>query len=105
MLKRKCCNPGFALYNNSGTLLGRLYASKGTLVWDGGTIQTTNFSGNASSATTSSMLKTADWWGAMYVPSDTHYMCLGYMNCTGSYDSLTLLVTSAFGETNMARKI
>ena len=88
--------PGFALYNNSGTLLGRLYASKGTLVWDGGTIQTTNFSGNASSATTSSMLKTADWWGAMYVPSDTHYMCLGYMNCTGSYDSLTLLVTSAF---------
>ena len=88
--------PGFALYNNSGTLLGRLYASKGTLVWDGGTIQTTNFSGNASSATTSSMLKTADWWGAMYVPSDTHYMCLGYMDCTGSYDSLTLLVTSAF---------
>lgn len=88
--------PGFALYNNSGTLLGRLYASKGTLVWDGGTIQTTNFSGNASSATTSSMLKTADWWGNMYVPSDTHYMCLGYMDCTGSYDSLTLLVTSAF---------
>lgn len=88
--------PGFALYNNSGTLLGRLYASKGTLVWDGGTIQTTNFSGNASSATTSSMLKTADWWGAMYVPSDTHYMCLGYMDCTGAYDSLTLLVTSAF---------
>lgn len=88
--------PGFALYNNSGTLLGRLYASKGTLVWDGGTIQTTNFSGNASSATTSSMLKTADWRGAMYVPSDTHYMCLGYMDCTGSYDSLTLLVTSAF---------
>lgn len=88
--------PGFALYNNSGTLLGRLYASKGTLVWDGGTIQTTNFSGNASSATTSSMLKTADWRGAMYVPSDTHYMCLGYMNCTGAYDSLTLLVTSAF---------
>ena len=88
--------PGFALYNNSGTLLGRLYASKGTLVWDGGTIQTTNFSGNASSATTSSMLKTADWRGAMYVPSDTHYMCLGYMYCTGSYDSLTLLVTSAF---------
>lgn len=88
--------PGFALYNNSGTLLGRLYASKGTLVWDGGTIQTTNFSGNASSATTSSMLKTADWWGAMYVPSDTHYMRLGYMDCTGAYDSLTLLVTSAF---------
>ena len=88
--------PGFALYNNSGTLLGRLYASKGTLVWDGGTIQTTNFSGNASSATTSSMLKTADWWGAKYVPSDTHYMCLGYMDCTGAYDSLTLLVTSAF---------
>ncbi len=88
--------PGFALYNNSGTLLGRLYASKGTLVWDGGTIQTTNFSGNASSATTSSMLKTADLKGAMYVPSDTHYMCLGYMDCTGSYDSLTLLVTSAF---------
>lgn len=88
--------PGFALYNNSETLLGRLYASKGTLVWDGGTIQTTNFSGNASSATTSSMLKTADWWGAMYVPSDTHYMCLGYMDCTGAYDSLTLLVTSAF---------
>lgn len=88
--------PGFALYNNSGTLLGRLYASKGTLVWDGGTIQTTNFSGNASSATTSSMLKTADLKGAKYVPSDTHYMCLGYMDCTGSYDSLTLLVTSAF---------
>ena len=88
--------PGFALYNNSGTLLGRLYASKGTLVWDGGTIQTTNFSGNASSATTSSMLKTADWYGAMYVPSDTHYMCLGYMDCTGAFDSLTLLVTSAF---------
>lgn len=88
--------PGFALYNNSGTLLGRLYASKGTLVWDGGTIQTTNFSGNASSATTSSMLKTADWRGDKYVPSDTHYMCLGYMDCTGAYDSLTLLVTSAF---------
>ena len=88
--------PGFALYNNSGTLLGRLYASKGTLVWDGGTIQTTNFSGNASSATTSSMLKTADWRGAKYVPSDTHYMCLGYMDCTVHYDSLTLLVTSAF---------
>ena len=88
--------PGFALYNNSGTLLGRLYASKGTLVWDGGTIQTTNFSGNASSATTSSMLKTADWLGDMYVPSDTHYLCLGYMNCTNNYDSLTLLVTSAF---------
>ena len=43
--------PGFALYNDSGTLLGKLYASGGTLVWNGGTIQTTNFSGNASSAT------------------------------------------------------
>ena len=43
--------PGFVLYNNSGTLLGKLYASGGTLVWNGGTIQTTNFSGNASSAT------------------------------------------------------
>lgn len=52
--------------------------------------------GNADTATTSSMLKTADWYGGMYGPSDTHYMCLGYMNCTGSYDSLTLLVTSAF---------
>lgn len=88
--------PGLVLYDNRGTLLGKLYASKGTLVWDGGTIQTTNFSGNASSATTSSMLKTSDWQGTFYVPSDTHYMCLGYMNCTGSSDSLTLLVTSAF---------
>lgn len=52
--------------------------------------------GNANTATTSSMLKTANWNGGMYVSSDTHYMCLGYMNCTGYYDSLTLLVTSAF---------
>lgn len=54
------------------------------------------YANSADTATTSSMLKTADWNGAMYVSSDTHYMCLGYMNCTGSYDSLTLLVTSAF---------
>lgn len=42
--------PGFVLYNNSGTLLGKLYASGGTLVWNGGTIQATTFSGNASTA-------------------------------------------------------
>lgn len=55
-----------------------------------------SYANSADTATTSSMLKTADWNGAMYVSSDTHYMCLGYMNCTRSYDSLTLLVTSAF---------
>lgn len=55
-----------------------------------------SYANSADTATTSSMLKTADWHGAKYVSSDTHYMCLGYMNCTGSYDSLTLLVTSAF---------
>ena len=55
-----------------------------------------SYANSADTATTSSMLKTADWNGPRYVSSDTHYMCLGYMNCTGSYDSLTLLVTSAF---------
>lgn len=38
--------PGFALYNNSGTLLGKLFAVEATLVWSGDTIQTTNFKGN-----------------------------------------------------------
>lgn len=47
-------------------------------------------------ATTSSMLKTSTWSGGAYASSDTHYMCLGYMNCTGNYDALTLLITSAF---------
>ena len=42
--------PGFALYNNSGTLLGKLYASNDTLNWSGGTIAATIFSGNATSA-------------------------------------------------------
>ena len=55
-----------------------------------------SYANSADTATTSSMLKTADWYGAAYVSSDTHYMCLGYMNCTGSFDSLTLLVTSTF---------
>lgn len=55
-----------------------------------------SYANSADSATTASMLKTSDWNGGYYASSDTHYMCLGYMNCTGSYDSLTLLVTSAF---------
>ena len=42
--------PGFVLYNNSETLLGKLYASGGTLNWSGGTIAATTFSGNASTA-------------------------------------------------------
>lgn len=42
--------PGFALYNNSGSLLGKLYASGGTLNWSGGTIAAITFSGNASTA-------------------------------------------------------
>lgn len=56
--------PGFVLYNNSGTLLGKLYASGGTLVWDGGTIQTTTFSGNTSSATKLQTARTI--WGQSF---------------------------------------
>ena len=43
--------PGFVLWDNRGTLLGKLYASGDTLNWSGGTIKATTFSGNASSAT------------------------------------------------------
>lgn len=39
--------PGFVLYDNSGTLLGKLYASNDTLNWSGGTIAATIFSGSA----------------------------------------------------------
>lgn len=42
--------PGFALYNNSGTLLGKLYTSGSTLIWSGGIIQATTFNGNAATA-------------------------------------------------------
>ena len=91
-------------YHANGLLTSVTNTNNGISVTVGGTTKSvSNISvnyasnaGNADTATTSSMLKTADWNGPMYVSSDTHYMCLGYMNCTGSYDSLTLLVTSAF---------
>ena len=88
-------------YHASGLLTALSNSDKGISITVGGTTKSisnisVNHASNADTATTSSMLKTANWNGARYVPSDTHYMCLGYMNCTGSYDSLTLLVTSAF---------
>ena len=42
--------PGLVLYNNSGTLLGKLYADGSILNWSGGTIKAAAFSGNASTA-------------------------------------------------------
>ena len=88
-------------YHASGLLTALSNSNKGISITVGGTTKSisnisVNHASNADTATTSSMLKTANWYGGMYVPSDTHYMCLGYMNCTDSYDSLTLLVTSAF---------
>ena len=88
-------------YHASGLLTALSNSNNGISITVGGTIKSisnisVNHASNADTATTSSMLKTANWNGGMYVPSDTHYMCLGYMNCTGSYDCLTLLVTSAF---------
>ena len=88
-------------YHASGLLTALSNSNKGISITVGGTTKSisnisVNHASNADTATTSSMLKTANWNGAMYVPSDTHYMCLGYMNCTGSYDCLTLLITSAF---------
>lgn len=88
-------------YHASGLLTALSNSDKGISITVGGTTKSisnisVNHASNADTATTSSMLKTSNWNGAMYVPSDTHYMCLGYMNCTGSYDCLTLLVTSAF---------
>lgn len=88
-------------YHASGLLTALSNSNNGISITVGGTTKSisnisVNHASNADTATTSSMLKTADWVGAKYVSSDTHYMCLGYMNCTGSYDSLTLLVTSAF---------
>lgn len=88
-------------YHASGLLTALSNSNNGISITVGGTTKSisnisVNHASNAYTATTSSMLKTANWNGAMYVPSDTHYMCLGYMNCTGSYDCLTLLVTSAF---------
>lgn len=85
----------------NGLLTALSNSDKGISITVGGTTKSisnisVNHASNADTATTSSMLKTANWVGAMYVSSDTHYMCLGYMNCTDSYDSLTLLVTSAF---------
>lgn len=85
----------------NGLLTALSNSNKGISITVGGTTKSisnisVNHASNADTATTSSMLKTANWNGGMYVPSDTHYMCLGYMNCTGSYDCLTLLVTSAF---------
>lgn len=85
----------------NGLLTALSNSNNGISITVGGTTKSisnisVNHASNADTATTSSMLKTANWVGAMYVSSDTHYMCLGYMNCTGSYDSLTLLVTSAF---------
>ena len=85
----------------NGLLTALSNSNNGISITVGGTTKSisnisVNHASNADTATTSSMLKTANWNGGMYVPSDTHYMCLGYMNCTGSYDSLTLLVTSAF---------
>ena len=88
-------------YHASGLLTALSNSNNGISITVGGTTKSisnisVNHASNADTATTSSMLKTANWFGAMYVSSDTHYMCLGYMNCTDSYDSLTLLVTSAF---------
>ena len=88
-------------YHASGLLTALSNSDKGISITVGGTTKSisnisVNHASNADTATTSSMLKTANWNGARYVPSDTHYMCLGYMNCTDFYDSLTLLVTSAF---------
>lgn len=88
-------------YHASGLLTALSNSNNGISITVGGTTKSisnisVNHASNADTATTSSMLKTANWNGGMYVPSDTHYMCLGYMNCTGSYDCLTLLVTSAF---------
>ena len=88
-------------YHASGLLTALSNSNNGISITVGGTTKSisnisVNHANNADTATTSSMLKTANWVGARYVSSDTHYMCLGYMNCTGSYDSLTLLVTSAF---------
>lgn len=85
----------------NGLLTALSNSNNGISITVGGTIKSisnisVNHASNADTATTSSMLKTANWNGSRYVPSDTHYMCLGYMNCTGSYDCLTLLVTSAF---------
>ena len=88
-------------YHASGLLTALSNSNNGISIIVGGTTKSisnisVNHASNADTATTSSMLKTANWNGPIYVPSDTHYMCLGYMNCTGSYDCLTLLVTSAF---------
>lgn len=88
-------------YHASGLLTALSNSNNGISITVGGTTKSisnisVNHASNADTATTSSMLKTANWKGGMYVPSDTHYMCLGYMNCTDSYDCLTLLVTSAF---------
>lgn len=85
----------------NGLLTALSNSNKGISITVGGTTKiisniSVNHASNADTATISSMLKTANWNGGAYVPSDTHYMCLGYMNCTASYDSLTLLVTSAF---------
>lgn len=85
----------------NGLLTALSNSNNGISITVGGTTKSisnisVNHASNADTATTSSMLKTANWNGGIYVPSDTHYMCLGYMNCTNSYDSLTLLVTSAF---------
>lgn len=88
-------------YHASGLLTALSNSNKGISITVGGTTKSisnisVNHASNADTATTSSMLQTANWNGARYVSSDTHYMCLGYMNCTGIYDCLTLLVTSAF---------
>lgn len=88
-------------YHASGLLTALSNSNNGISITVGGTTKSisnisVNHASNADTATTSSMLKTSNWNGGMYVPSDTHYMCLGYMNCTNSYDCLTLLVTSAF---------
>lgn len=85
----------------NGLLTALSNSNNGISITVGGTTKSisnisVNHASNADTATTSSMLKTSNWKGRMYVPSDTHYMCLGYMNCTASYDCLTLLVTSAF---------
>lgn len=88
-------------YHASGLLTALSNSNNGISITVGGTTKSilnisVNHASNADTATISSMLKTSNWNGGRYVPSDTHYMCLGYMNCTGSYDCLTLLVTSAF---------
>lgn len=88
-------------YHASGLLTALSNSNNGISITVGGTTKSisnisVNHASNADTATTSSMLKTATWNGGRYVTSDTHYMCLGYMNCTDFYDSLTLLVTSAF---------